>query len=601
MLLPGDIMIINENSKPFLLIPPNELLKIALYYRKIDIDQDSLKILLLSDGFTNASQMSKLLKLSLDTVLDKLKELHKRGFIKLTLELTQALWYPSEMMPLFTQDIRKNSFKIDASPPFNVRYPIKFDIIILSKFLPKEVLFSSAFLLNYIDLESTKVWELYFHGENIGYIKYDELYDNYEVTINYDMLNHLRHEFGLPKRDFQQIVEFNRNILIEKINESKKKFDRAISKSKNPVILWFSGGKDSIVLLDLTKSFIEDYYVAYVISEFESKNQIDWSRKFLSNYVKEGKLFIIDRTKTFYRGLKILGIPSRQFLWCRRALKMPSKMFIKRIFADAEEIIHISATRKYEEISRLYLSEMITDALGDIELYPLLEWTDAHVWLYIHYRKLPIPPSYSLGLLRTVCLLCPGRIKPEILTLTSIFMKKELTKIAHKIISLTSKKDYNRDLGSSKDLILKIHREMITRIRPKYVFPNAIESNVTCVRVYFPNNDFTTIIEESELKTVLEGFMFPKVYSYENRMVFDWQDYITTQKITWSYILAIAMANCINCEFCSNAVEYLRIKVPSNMSRNSKTYKYTTNYILRMLVKMLIKNCPVLTILIKKI
>ena len=49
-----------------------------------------------------------------------------------------------------------------------------------------------------------------------------------------------------------------------------------------------------------------------------------------------------------------------------------------------------------------------------VYLHPIIDWSDAEVWQYIHERNLPYCKLYDEGFKRLGCILCPMNTKREV-------------------------------------------------------------------------------------------------------------------------------------------------------------------------------------------
>lgn len=187
-------------------------------------------------------------------------------------------------------------------------------------------------------------------------------------------------------------------LTIDGTTESKENIAIARIKAhvnKLPYYLAFSGGKDSVVILDLTKrssvSFEPHYHYTTVdppeLTRFirERYPEITWDRP------KESMFRLIEK-----KGFP----PSRQIRYCCEKLKE---------YGGEKGQIIITGVRWEEGISRSKREIFHPDTRGKPVSYlnPIIDWTSKEVWEYIKKYSLPYCPLYDEGFDRIGCIMCP--------------------------------------------------------------------------------------------------------------------------------------------------------------------------------------------------
>lgn len=154
----------------------------------------------------------------------------------------------------------------------------------------------------------------------------------------------------------------------------------------------FSGGKDSVVMLDLVKRAEVKFEAFHNIVTIEPPELM----KFIYKEYPEVKM--IHTEKTMYRLIVENGVPPlRQMRYCHRILKQGGEDRIKITGVRAEESKRRAMKKKYEPIwnHKGYYLNLI------------LYWTEADVWEYIRKFNVKYCSLYDEGRKRIGCLFCP--------------------------------------------------------------------------------------------------------------------------------------------------------------------------------------------------
>lgn len=154
----------------------------------------------------------------------------------------------------------------------------------------------------------------------------------------------------------------------------------------------FSGGKDSVTVLDLVKRSGVKFDAFYNIVTIEPPELIP----FIQKYYPE--VHLVPPEKTIYELIIENEFPPlRQMRYCHRMLKRGGETRIKITGVRGEESKRRAQKPKFEKTrdGRGYLLHLIHD------------WTTRDVWQYIHNRHIPYCPLYDQGRQRIGCLFCP--------------------------------------------------------------------------------------------------------------------------------------------------------------------------------------------------
>lgn len=163
---------------------------------------------------------------------------------------------------------------------------------------------------------------------------------------------------------------------------------RSISQRTDRVLLFYSGGKDSIVLLDLlTPHFKEVVCVfMYFVKDLDHIDRyLSWATKRYSNVtmmqVPHWNLTYVLRSGTFC-------VPN------------PRVKLMK--LADVDKAVKLQTgieysfygMKKADSLNRRLMLMSEGPVIGD-KVYPLSDWTGKEVLAYMKQKKLPMPVRYS--------------------------------------------------------------------------------------------------------------------------------------------------------------------------------------------------------------
>lgn len=154
--------------------------------------------------------------------------------------------------------------------------------------------------------------------------------------------------------------------------------------------LSFSGGKDSVVMLDLAKRAGVKYTAKFLTTTIEHPETLEFIKNF-------PELEIVPPRATISDLIVKKGFPPmRRYRYCTGELK-------SRAGAGYFNLIGIRA----EESRKRAAYTQVKDTGSDRHLYPIFDWTEKDIWLYIGRYRLPYHPLYDIGYRRVGCVLCP--------------------------------------------------------------------------------------------------------------------------------------------------------------------------------------------------
>lgn len=294
----------------------------------------------------------------------------------------------------------------------------------------------------------------FYRGKLVAKTKGGSLYTAPEIII---IEEPEPNEGKLKFVDIDSMIDKNNNILESLVQETIRKVYNTYIEYKSKIDVFyvaFSGGKDSIVLLDIVQRVLPHNSFKVVFGdtdmEFPTTNEIienariDCLKKEIE-FVETRSIF--DSKKSW----EIFGPPARRLRWCCSVHK--TAPIINRLRNNMNKVSNnkkfqammITGVRADESSSRADYDELSVGKkiTGQYSFHPILDWNSAEIFLYIYSNKKKLNFAYKLGFNRVGCIMCPNSSgKHEYLK------KKAFPKHVEKYCTLivnTSKKDLTED------------------------------------------------------------------------------------------------------------------------------------------------------------
>ncbi|HIH94661.1 TPA: phosphoadenosine phosphosulfate reductase family protein [Methanosarcina acetivorans] len=196
-----------------------------------------------------------------------------------------------------------------------------------------------------------------------------------------------------------------------------------------PVYVSFSGGKDSLVVLDLTRAALKqrEFKAFFLNTGIEFPETV----KFARDLCREMKVPLEEMSSgsAFWEQVEKFGPPAKDFRWCCKVCKLASAGDLETgkgaCALPGEEgrqkngntiaYLTIDGKRKHESFSRARIAASETNPFvpAQLNIFPIRDWRALEVWLYIHWRGLSYNPLYDQGFERVGCWLCPSALAAE--------------------------------------------------------------------------------------------------------------------------------------------------------------------------------------------
>ncbi len=223
-----------------------------------------------------------------------------------------------------------------------------------------------------------------------------------------------RRKVKLVPVDVGAMVAKNRGIMTALVADTLKRIKEmydAYAGKCDAVYIGFSGGKDSVVLLDLCHKVLPlDVPVVFSDTDMELPDTYRVWEEIQSRY--EGRPFLKVSAKTpALENWRLFGPPSQALRWCCSVHKStPAILALKeRLGKKSIKTLAFVGVRG-EESQRRSEYDDIGDGLksqSQVNAMPILAWSAHELWLYIFEHDLVLNEAYRKGLPRVGCLMCP--------------------------------------------------------------------------------------------------------------------------------------------------------------------------------------------------
>jgi phosphoadenosine phosphosulfate reductase len=203
----------------------------------------------------------------------------------------------------------------------------------------------------------------------------------------------------------------------------------------------FSGGKDSTVVSHLVRKALRKRPIAHVFGDttIEYPDTYEYIDTFIRSNIRV-PFHQVKCSNDFFNMCQLLGPPSRINAWCCSVFKSSPIAGLVNSINDSNGVISFEGIRRNESTrrrlrERLYRNKKIVHQLS---AYPILEWKEIHVWMYILTNRLAFNKAYLKGVTRVGCLFCPNN-RPRNEHILWIAYPSEMDRFKNLICSYASK------------------------------------------------------------------------------------------------------------------------------------------------------------------
>jgi phosphoadenosine phosphosulfate reductase len=244
------------------------------------------------------------------------------------------------------------------------------------------------------------------HEEKGFAVKLREVEDPIEPRIN-------------PKTaTWDDVIASNERDLDAIENEAVSFIQRTVDRTKLPVVVGFSGGKDSLVTYLLVEKAIDKSPSLFFMN---TGLELPETVEHVASFAKSRGAEIIgqDAGERFWESLELFGPPARDFRWCCKVLKLgPAATSIASELDGSS--LSFMGQRKLESFQRSIEPRVTSNPWvpGQTSANPIQNWNALEVWLYIFRSKVEFNSLYTKGYHRMGCYLCPSSPLEELKSLS---------------------------------------------------------------------------------------------------------------------------------------------------------------------------------------
>ncbi|HPS90162.1 MAG TPA: phosphoadenosine phosphosulfate reductase family protein, partial [Methanosarcina vacuolata] len=214
-----------------------------------------------------------------------------------------------------------------------------------------------------------------------------------------------KENFG--EQTWEDAVKANEKILDGMIERSHAFIKNVVGSMDMKVSVSYSGGKDSLAVLQLVSESLGDYEIMFADTGLEFPETVENVKQVVEHYGK--KLRSSSAGDAFWNSISVFGPPTMDTRWCCKICKLGP---ITRLIDENYEggCLSFIGQRQYESHARSISKKVWKNPWvgNQVGASPIQEWTALHVWLYLFRTKAPYNPAYEKGYDRMGCWLCPS-------------------------------------------------------------------------------------------------------------------------------------------------------------------------------------------------
>jgi len=266
---------------------------------------------------------------------------------------------------------------------------------------------------NYPDTDAPLLWaegirRYVLNGECIAEAKGGGFYTKPEIEV-------LKRDIALQPINIERLWQVNESLMkgleqkaVDYIREKYELF----KKQGYAFIVAFSGGKDSLVLLDLVSKALspDEFYVVFSNTGMELQCTLDAVEKAKQNW-SNLHFYEAESHMKPEQSWEEFGPPGRRMRWCCSVHKsVPTILKLREITGNYDvKAVVFDGVRAEESAQRAGYDDIGIGEknINQINCRPILEWTASELFIYILHNGLLINSAYTEGFNRVGCTICP--------------------------------------------------------------------------------------------------------------------------------------------------------------------------------------------------